>query len=438
MVVRDGCRARCCEPVVGRTSGRPRRARYTAPRKSGPSYHQWPNSSVSNGATMTPSRRCPSAALMPPSRPAKWPAWPLRPVERDRGIVRLLVAEIHVRAGHPPELEAAGPAHLVELEVRAVAGVALEAAPYLHRRPRVAHVGRHVARAAAVGDAIGLVRRPLRRGRGRGARRRRLVDLRVERRRIARQPQRPAGGGEVRVHEEEAKSGVGQVLLDAAAHPAPGRGGPWRPGAARAVGAFRQPAARRCAAEEPAMLGGADRELEPDALVARQQRQEAVRRGRADDLELPRRFEGAESGHQVAVHRLEQAPQPGEALPPVRHQRQQVRVGRLGERRRRLVTGGEALLEERLHLPDERRTGELVREHGREPDRHGGGRGLVAELSEDLQQRQVGVERRLADPIAAVRPSAVVEDVRQVAVQRQDEVHARSGHGAVVRASARR
>ena len=40
-----------------------------------------------------------------------------------------------------------------------------------------------------------------------------------------------------------------------------------------------------------------------------------------------------------------------------------------------------------------------------------------------LEQRQVGVERRLAEPVAAVRPAPVIEHVRQVAVQREDEVH---------------
>ena len=39
----------------------------------------------------------------------------------------------------PPELESPGPAHLVELEVGAVAGPAMEPAPYLHGRARVPH-----------------------------------------------------------------------------------------------------------------------------------------------------------------------------------------------------------------------------------------------------------------------------------------------------------
>src|SRR5437870_4584756 len=49
--------SRCCDAVTARTPSvpEPRSARYVAARKSAPSNHQCPNSSVSNGATMMPS-----------------------------------------------------------------------------------------------------------------------------------------------------------------------------------------------------------------------------------------------------------------------------------------------------------------------------------------------------------------------------------------------
>jgi len=69
------------------------------------------------------------------------------------------------------------------------------------------------------------------------------------------------------IHEEVAKAGVTQVLLDAAADSGAGSGGPGLPGSAWAVGALGQPAPGGGAPEEPPVLGRADGELEPDALV---------------------------------------------------------------------------------------------------------------------------------------------------------------------------
>src|SRR5947209_3440437 len=53
------------------------------------------------------------------------------PAERRGGLVSPLRSEIHVGAGHAPQLEPAGPADLVELEVPLVARVAMVAAPDL-------------------------------------------------------------------------------------------------------------------------------------------------------------------------------------------------------------------------------------------------------------------------------------------------------------------
>ena len=193
---------------------------------------------------------------------------------------------------------------------------------------------------------------------------------------------------------------------------APGRGGPGRPRTARPVGALRQPAAGGRAAEQAAVLRGADGELQPDALVAREQRQEAVGRGRADDLDPAGRLERAERGDEIAVDGVEQRAEPAAAAPARTPPAAAGALAGLGERRGRLGAGREPLVEERLHLADERRAGELVGEHRREADRHRGRRLLVAEPAERLEQRQVGVERGLADPVASVRPAPVVEHVR--------------------------
>ncbi len=65
----------------------------------------------------------------------------------------------------------------------------------------------------------------------------------------------------------------------------------------------------------------------------------------------------------------------------------------------------------------------------------GAGTASRLELFEHLDQRQVTVDRRFAEPIGAMRPATVVEHPRQVAVQRQDEAksHRNSAASAIAR-----
>ena len=163
---------------------------------------------------------------------------------------------------------------------RLVAGIALEPAPYLHRGSRVADEGGH--RPGRVGDSVGPIGRA-----------QRLAGIRLGcvgrgpwgRRRIAGEAERSARGGQMGVDEEELEPRIGQMLLDAPAHSGPGCRRPRLPGAARPVGALGQPAAVGRAAEEPAVLGHADGQLQPNAFVAGEQGEIAVGGGRADDLE---------------------------------------------------------------------------------------------------------------------------------------------------------
>src|SRR5712692_8364069 len=87
---------------------------------------------------------------------------PLRPLVRGRRLVRTLPAQVHVCATDAPELQAAGPTDLVELEVPFVAGVALVPAPDLHGRAGVAHQRRDGGAHTATGNPV----RPVRRARG--------------------------------------------------------------------------------------------------------------------------------------------------------------------------------------------------------------------------------------------------------------------------------
>src|SRR2546430_1162223 len=70
---------------------------------------------------------------------------------------------------------------------------------------------------------------------------------------------------------------------------------------ARPMGALRAPAAHGIAAEQARVLVPPHDELQPDALVAGEQREITVRRRRADDLEPARVLEAAERRHQVVV-----------------------------------------------------------------------------------------------------------------------------------------
>ena len=148
--------------------------------------------------------------------------------------------------------------------------------------------------------------------------------------------ERPSGGGEVRVHEEVLKAGVGQMFLDASPHSGAGRGGPGLPRSPRPIRALRQPASLGGSAEEAPVFRNTDRELEPDTFVAREQREIAVRGRRADDLDAARRLECAERRDEILVDGVKQIAKPGQPIPPEFHQRQQMVLTGGGQRGRAL------------------------------------------------------------------------------------------------------
>src|SRR3954470_1330037 len=96
------------------------------------------------------------------------------------------------------------------------------------------------------------------------------------------------------------------------------------------VGTFRQPTARRPLAKQPPMLRDADAELELDAFVAREQRQETVRRRRGDDFDDAAVFETTERADEIFVDLLEQPVQPLEPPQPIVRDRFQPDIARLG------------------------------------------------------------------------------------------------------------
>src|SRR5438445_12924048 len=80
-------------------------------------------------------------------------------LERGRWLVGALGAEVYAPAAHPPQLEAARPADLVELEVRFVARVAVVPAPDLRGGAGVPHERRDLAARATTGDPISAIGR---------------------------------------------------------------------------------------------------------------------------------------------------------------------------------------------------------------------------------------------------------------------------------------
>src|SRR3989454_1181796 len=85
-----------------------------------------------------------------------------RPLERGRRLVGALRAEVHVGTADAPQLEAARPADLMELQVPFVAGVAVVPAPDLRRGARVPHQRRDGPARPAAGDAVAPIRRAYR------------------------------------------------------------------------------------------------------------------------------------------------------------------------------------------------------------------------------------------------------------------------------------
>jgi hypothetical protein len=238
--------------------------------------------------------------------------------------VGALRPKVHIRTRHAPQLQATGPTDLVELEVPLVAWVAVVPTPDLHRRLGIAHECGHDALGARRRHAIGAVRRAG--GLGIGARVR-VVAVQVEallaERRVTVVAERGPSPCEVGVGEEVPKARPGQLLFDA-----------WPPPRPRPVGAFRQPTADGVTAEQPLVLVPADQELEPDALVTREQGEIAVRRRGADDLERSGLLEPPERADDIALDGVKQVAESLQVRLPELDERGERGVTRRGERGR--------------------------------------------------------------------------------------------------------
>ncbi len=101
-----------------------------------------------------------------------------------------------------------------------------------------------------------------------------------------------------------------------------------------------------------------------------------------------------------------------------------MRIAGAAERLGRGVTCLDPLVEEVLDFGAKERVRELVGQHGRDAERHGRMDAIALECLQRLDEWQVGIQRRLGEPVGAMRPPPVVEHPWEVAVQGQHEVEA--------------
>ena len=144
---------------------------------------------------------------------------------------------------------------------------------------------------------------------------------------------------------------------------------------------------------------------------------------RRDELEPAFLLELPECADEVAAERVVELEETREPLAPVFDDRKQMRIVSVAHLALGFVARFESLLEELAQLALEHRARELIRENRRDAERDRRGDFLFRERLKRIDQRQVRVYRRLRDPVAAVWPATVIQDVWKMAVQREYEIH---------------
>jgi len=195
--------------------------------------------------------------------------------------------------------------------------------------------------------------------------------------------ERTARVREVRVGEEVPEPCLRQKLFD--------------PGA---IGAFRQPAARRERRRQSAVLALAHGQLVAGCFRPARAAGDTRAWPRSDDLQQAALLEASKGGDQVpsivrnsACRRLKRDLQNSSERP---------------DGRRRFIAGSQTLGEKRFpSLGTKTGLTSWFAKDGRESDCQRRRRCLGEKRLELLQQREVGVERGLAQPVAAVRPASV-------------------------------
>ncbi len=171
--------------------------------------------------------------------------------------------------------------------------------------------------------------------------------------------------------------------------------------------------------------GGAD--LGADAFVGAEERHVAVGGSAGDDFEQAFVVEVAEAADDVAGEVIELIEGfAEEALPEaggfgVLMLAHAVEVGFV------FAGGGDFSLEVARELGDEDGVGELLEQDGRKIEVAVEGDAVALKTAEDAQEREVGFGGGFQEPLHAVGPGAVIDDVREVSVQGEREKARRDG-----------
>jgi hypothetical protein len=236
---------------------------------------------------------------------------------------------------------------------------------------------------------------------------------------------------QVGVDEEEVEVGLGERLLDADAVEAGSGGGAVGgrgrvvPEAGGAVAALGRPDAAGMLADVADVGGDGGADLGADALVGAEQRHVAVGGAAGDDLDQADVVEVAEALDDVAAEGVEVVERLGEEAVPEAGGLGEVGVAGLDEVGL-VFAGGDDLAGEVVgELGDEDGVGELLEQDGREIEVAVEGDAVALEVAEDAQEREVGFGGGFVQPLHAVRPGAVVDDVGQVGVQREGSLRDR-------------
>ena len=204
----------------------------------------------------------------------------------------------------------------MELEIPLVSGIPFLPAPDLAGRDRIPDEGGYRCRAARPCDTVRLIRRVAAPRIGRIVRFPGGRIAALSSRWVSQPPLAPigaiegeclAGRGEMAVDEEVPESRIGDVFLDAPSDAGPRCLRQRGPRAAGAIGALGQPESLGVPAEDPAMLRLAESELQPDALVPRQERQKPVGGRGGDQLDAALLLEVTERPGEVPVYTIGRA-----------------------------------------------------------------------------------------------------------------------------------
>ena len=185
----------------------------------------------------------------------------------------------------------------------------------------------------------------------------------------------------------------------------------------RAIRTLGQPHAPRPDAKVLFGRLHADCHLRAHHLIVERERHVVVRRVAGQDLDLVLAEAGGEFADDVAVDPLEVREAIAVPILPSLGEVNQVRLAVAREFVRVPRGAGDALVEVNDEAGLERRVGELFEQHGRQADRQRAAALVERDRADHVEERQVRLGRRLVEPDLAVRLDAVIQDVRQVAVQ---------------------